>query len=135
MGEKSDGVEPGTRCDEDFLCPGCDEYGTFHEIQEEVNIIDATNNEQHLELEHIPVLNTLDNGILQVRVWRQAHPMWSDHRITTIALYDEYGDLIEEKFIDEDEEAFAEFDSSDLDDYEIRIRCSLHGTWWMRIEK
>ena len=135
MGEKSDSIEPGTRYDADFSCPWCDEYDSFHEITEEVNMIDETNDEQPLELEHVPVLHTLPDGILEIRVWRHAHPMWSDHRISTIALYDEYGDMVEEKFLDEDEIACVQFDISNLDEYEIRIRCSIHGTWGMKIEK
>lgn len=68
MGEKSDGIDAGTMVDDDFACPGCDEYGSFHEITEEVNLIDETNDEEYLELQHIPVLHTLENGKLQVRV-------------------------------------------------------------------
>ncbi len=133
MGEKNDDIAPGTRYDDNFACPGCDEYGTFQVIEEEVNMIDETNDEEFMELLHIPVRQILPNGKLQVRVWREPHPMGDDHRITTIALHDEYGDVVEEKFLDEHDEASAEFDIDDLDEYEIRIRCSLHGTWGMKI--
>jgi len=115
------------------LCPGCEECGHFHEIEEEINIIDESNQEEYLELEHIPVINILDNSMLQVRVGRESHAMWPDHRISTISLYDEYGDLIQEEFLEEDDEAMAEFDVSDFDDIEIRVRCSLHGTWSRKI--
>lgn len=133
MGEKTDGIGSGVRCDDNFLCPNCEECGYFHEIEEEVNIIDESNSEWYLELEHIPVINILENNILQVRVGRESHPMWPEHRISTVALHDEYGDLIQEEFLEEDNEAMAEFDVSDFDDVEIRVRCSLHGTWSRKI--
>jgi len=147
MGEKGDEIASGVRCDDDFVCPGCDECGGFHEIEEEINVIDETNQDEYLELEHIPVIQILPPGggkypkgdggiewkILQVRVGRESHTMWPDHRISTISLYDEYGDLIEEEFLEEDNEAMAEFDVSDFDDIEIRVRCSLHGTWSRKI--
>jgi hypothetical protein len=47
-------------------------------------------------------------------------------------LYDEYGDLIEEKFMDFDEDPIIEFDFDDLWEYEIRCRCSLHWVWWKK---
>ncbi len=133
MGEKSDGITSGIRCDDDFLCPGCEECGYFHEIEEEINIINESNQEEYLELEHIPVINILENNMLQVRVGRESHAMWPEHRISTIALHDEYGDLIREEFLEEDNEALAEFDVLDFDDVEIRVRCSLHGTWSRKI--
>jgi hypothetical protein len=43
--------------------------------------------------------------------------------------------MVEEKLLDEDEAACVQFDISNLDEYEIRIRCSIHGTWGMKIEK
>lgn len=68
MGEKNDDIAPGTRYDDNFACPGCDEYGTFQVIEEEVNMIDETNDEEFMELLHIPVRQILPNGKLQVRV-------------------------------------------------------------------
>ncbi len=142
MGEKTDGITSGVRCDDDFVCPNCEECGYFHEIEEEINIIDESNQEEYLELEHIPVINikkpvsyegAKEGVMLEVRVGRESHPMWPEHRISTIALHDEYGDLIQEEFLEEDNEAMAEFDVSDFDDIEIRVRCSLHGTWSRKI--
>lgn len=133
MGEQTDGIESGVRCDDDFLCAWCWESGHFHEIEEELNIIDATNQDQYLELEHIPVIQIKDNSLLEVRVWRESHPMWPTHRISTIAIHDEDGDMIEQQFLSEDDQAVGEFNVDGYDDIEIRIRCSLHGTWSKKI--
>jgi desulfoferrodoxin (superoxide reductase-like protein) len=67
-----------------------------------------------------------------VTIWNEIHPMWESHRITSISLYDEYEDLIEEKFMDYDEDPIVEFDFDDLGEYEIRCRCSLHWVWWKK---
>ena len=40
MGEKTDGIGSGVRCDDNFACPNCEECGYFHEIEEEINVID-----------------------------------------------------------------------------------------------
>ena len=40
-------------------------------------------------------------------------------------IYDEYGDLIEEKFLNHNLEAEIEFDISYIDDFEIRARCNI----------
>ena len=81
-----------------------------------------------LEIEHFPIFNFTEN-ILEVRVWRESHPMWAEHRVASIWLYDEYWDLIEEDFFREDDESIRKFDISDLDSWEVRIKCSIHWIW------
>lgn len=132
MGEQTDWIQSGVYCDDDFECPWCGESGYFHEIQEELNIIDASNNQWYLELEHIPVIHLRDD-ILEIRVGREPHSMWPTHRISTIAIHDEDGDMIEQQFLSEDDQAVWEFHIDGYDDIEIRIRCSLHGTWSKKI--
>jgi desulfoferrodoxin (superoxide reductase-like protein) len=58
--------------------------------------------------------------------------MWESHRIGAISLYDEYGDLIETKFMQQDIDPIVEFDFDDLAEYEIRVQCSLHWIWGKR---
>jgi desulfoferrodoxin (superoxide reductase-like protein) len=61
--------------------------------------------------------------------------MWDSHRISAVSLYDEYGDLIETKFMDYDVDPVVEFDFDDLWEYEIRVQCSLHGVWWKKFSQ
>jgi hypothetical protein len=37
--------------------------------------------------------------------------------------------LIEEKYLEMETEAVTEFYFDDLDEFEIRVKCSLHGVW------
>jgi len=113
-------------------CPICEEYDTFQGIEEEVNYID-TDDIGVLESDHMPVFNFKDDK-LEVRVWREAHVMWDDHRISSVWLYDEYGDLVEEKYIWVDEEWNIVFDVSDLDEWEVRIKCTQHWIWSRKFE-
>ena len=109
-------------------CPVCQEYDTFQGIEEEINYAEDEENLNMLEIEHFPIFNFTEN-ILEVRVWRESHPMWAEHRVASIWLYDEYWDLIEEDFFREDDESIRKFDISDLDSWEVRIKCSIHWIW------
>ncbi len=108
-------------------CPVCEEFDTFHGIDEEVNYIEDDIMDS-VELEHFPEVS-IEWDKLIVVVWWEVHPMWEDHRIASVSLYDEYGDLIEEKYLEMENEAKVEFDFDDLDEYEIRVKCSLHWVW------
>ncbi|MDP2091097.1 MAG: desulfoferrodoxin family protein [Candidatus Gracilibacteria bacterium] len=108
-------------------CPVCEEYDTFQGIEEEVNYIEDDIMDS-IELEHFPEV-TIQGDKLIVVVGGELHPMGEDHRIASVGLYDEYGDLIDEKYLEMENEARIEFDFDDLDEYEIRVKCSLHGVW------
>lgn len=108
-------------------CPVCEEYDTFQGIEEEVNYIEDDIMDS-IELEHFPEV-TIQWDKLIVVVWWELHPMWEDHRIASVWLYDEYWDLIDEKYLEMENEARIEFDFDDLDEYEIRVKCSLHWVW------
>ena len=129
-------IEPWTKFHDlwdDFHCPVCyEESDSFHEIHEEVNYIEDDDRLDLFETEHMPIVS-FDGDVLKVSVWKQPHPMWEEHRISSISLYDEYGDLVEESFLLADDEPICEFDASDLDDFEIRVNCTIHGIWWMKI--
>lgn len=109
------------------LCPVCDEYDTFHGIEEEVSYIEDDILDS-IEIDHFPEVS-INGDKLMVTVWNEIHPMWDDHRIASVSLYDEYWDLIEEKYLEMETEARVEFDFDDLDEYEIRVKCSLHWVW------
>ncbi len=55
--------------------------------------------------------------------------MWEWHRIAAVSLYDEYWDLIETNYLELETEAVTEFDFDDLDEFEIRVKCSVHWVW------
>ena len=128
-------IEKGTALDvmkDHFECPVCwDGADSFQEIIEEVLYAEDLDEMDTMELDHIPEIE-IDEGTAFVHVWKHEHVMWEDHYITSISLYDEYGDLVEEDFLVPWDGPIAEFDISDLDDFEIRCRCNQHGTWWYK---
>lgn len=116
-----------------YCCPNCyEDRDTFHEVIEEVNYIDINNNIDLIENDHFINVDIKDWNA-QVSIWRNIHPSWEDHRITEIILLDEYWDIIETKFLAEEEEPIVDFDITDIDDFEIRTRCSVHWLWWIKI--
>lgn len=118
-----------------FTCPVCWEYrDSFHEIKDEINYINDDNTSDFMELEHFIDLY-LEDDIVEVRVGKYLHPSGEEHRITEISLYDEYGDIVETKFLQVGQEPEVQFDISDIDDFEIRVRCSLHWVWGRKVER
>lgn len=117
-------IEGGTRVDELDCCPTCFEVDSFFQIREEVIYIDDDTIDK-IEREHFIEIN-YQNRKIEVTVWKNSHPMEKEHRLLSISLFDEYGDVVEEKFLKEDEDTFVVFDDYDLDDVEIRVRCSKH---------
>lgn len=119
------------------MCPSCEEFDTFQWIEEEVNYAKDIDNLELLEIEHIPQIEFLDNEWenIIVTAWLKEHPMWLENRIISISLFDEYWDLILEEFLYEDSDPVVEFDVSDLDEYEVRVKCSVHWVWGRRVEK
>jgi len=137
--EIDDNIKPWTKFDNlwnSFVCPWCSELPeVFHEIKEEINYFSEIPFDV-IEAEHF--INTeIDNKWnITITIWKWAfHPVWAEHRITSISIYDEYWDLVYEKFYQEDEDPILEFNILDLDDFEIRTRCSIHWTWGLKIER
>ena len=60
--------------------------------------------------------------------------MEKEHRILSIWLFDEYWDLVEEKFLWIDDDTVVVFDDYDLDEIEIRVRCSKHWIFGKKFE-
>lgn len=123
------------KVDNDTQCPTCGEYDIFQWIEEEVNYAKDIDNLELHELEHIPQIENIDDNNIKVFVWKIEHPMWPEHRLYSISLYDEYWDLVIEEFLHKDWVPIAEFDISDLDDYEIRAKCSIHWVWGRKVGK
>jgi desulfoferrodoxin (superoxide reductase-like protein) len=108
-------------------CPVCEEFDVFQWIEEEVNYIND-NNLYWLEIDHYPEVR-IENDKIYVTVGNEIHPMWEWHRIAAVYLYDEYWDLIEVKYLEMNTEAVIDFDFYSLDEFEIRVQCSLHWLW------
>lgn len=122
--DPSEWISPWTKIDNFEKCPVCYEYDSFHHINEEVMYIDE-NTFSRVELEHdIKIKN--DNYSIEVTIWNNTHPMTDDHRITWVWLYDEYSDIVDEKFLSIDDDSVVVFDNYDLDQFEIRVKCSEH---------
>lgn len=124
---------------EDFVCPSCYEWvDNFQEIIEEINYIDESDDDD-VSKDHTPITSIIEDResiywkVLQVFVWEQEHVMWDDHFIKSISLHYEDWEMIEEKFLDPWDDPLVEFDFDDLEEYEIRINCSLHWVWGMKI--
>lgn len=125
--DESEEIAPATKIEEIDICPACLEKDTFYQIKEEaIYIEDNTNDifeqEHFIELEH-------KNRKLNVKIWDLDHPMEKDHRILSVMLFDEYGDLVYEKFLNIWDDLNLVFDDYDLDEVEIRVKCSKHGNF------
>ncbi len=138
-GEIDENIAAWTKFEElwdTFVCPVCWELPeVFHEIKEEINYLweipfDA------LEAEHFINTEFLWSEKIKITVWKwDSHPVWLEHRISSIWIYDEYWDIVFEKFFADEEDAILEFDISDLDDFEVRTRCTIHWVWGVKIER
>lgn len=130
-GEWDEVIKQWTRfekLDYSFVCPVCwEEKDGFQEIIEEINYV-SEDPYDHLEIDHYLEIDKIWD-ILKVIIGNEIHPMGESHRITSVSLYDEYGELIEEIFLKFDEDPTVEFQFDDLWEFEIRCRCSLHGVW------
>jgi desulfoferrodoxin (superoxide reductase-like protein)/rubredoxin len=159
--DREEGLEAGMKIGDIGRCPNCEEYDSFQWIKEEINYAEDYENLKLLEIEHIPQIKEItspqpspqgegeEQGTplsckergwgwgctqkIEVFIWASQHPMWEDHRITSICLYDEYGDLVIEEFLLPDDDPSIEFDVSDLDEYEVVAKCSIHWYWWRKI--
>ncbi|MCH2188229.1 rubredoxin [Candidatus Gracilibacteria bacterium] len=141
-GDEQEGILPGTLIENIHTCPQCGEYESFQGVQEEVNYLDYSSlplGEEaitSLEAEHMIQWEDVGDDTILVKVGQpDFHATGEDHRITTLELYDEYGDRADVKFFASEEIPETEFDTSGMDKFEIRAKCSLHGTWGIKCEK
>jgi len=123
------------RVDDFTICPSCEEKNTFQGIEEVVNYPENEENLEFLEIQHYPKIDLIDEKKQIIKVSFENHPMWIEHKIISIWLYDEYWDLIREELILEESIPEVEFDVFDFDEYEIRVKCSIHWVWGRKIIK
>lgn len=118
-------------------CPVCGTYDSFQWIEEEINIIEGPDEKLFwLEKEHNPCIEIKQTNwqeILEVSV--PHHSSEEGHRISSISLYDEYNDLIEEHFIPSWSYPAAQFEISSFDEFRLVVRCNLHGLWSKSFER
>ncbi len=117
-----------------YTCPVCSELpDIFHEIKEEINYIQKSTIDK-LEQSHFIDIKSIDKDNIKISIWKEEiHPCWLEHRITSIWLYDEYWDIVDEVFLEEDMPPETDFDISDLDEYEVRVRCTIHWVWARKV--
>lgn len=136
LGDKEEWILAWTRFDtlwDMFECPVCHETGDyFHELKEQVNYfpVNISESEQRLlspiEKEHFPHIENADEWYIKIRI---DHPMEQEHFISSLSLVDDTWDIIEEEFLTPESVAEVEFNITDLDEYEVRVKCNLHGSW------
>lgn len=129
--DKAEAIDSGEKIEEGNMCPICEEYDCFHPIEEQVHYVDETDLE--ITQDHFPAI-IIKSDAIRVVIGREPHPMGDNHRIGSVSLYDEYGDLIEEKFLEIDDEPVVEFFDHGLDEFEVRVKCSLHGVWGRKVK-
>lgn len=116
--------------DEFWKCPSCSEWKDyFHEITQSLQEIYSMENITPEEERHVPFYRQEDWKIY-VTMWIEDnnHPSGDDHFIEYIWIFDEYWDEIEIiNFPDLDNEVI--FNVQDLDFFEVRASCNLHGVW------
>lgn len=123
--DKWEWIESWTKIEYLSPCPVCLEYDTFNHINEEVIYIEE-NTKDLYEMSHFIEAEKKDWKIL-ITIGHDVHPMWEEHRISWIWIYDEYWDLVTEEFLWIDFETSIEFEDYDLDEFEIRIKCTQHN--------
>lgn len=115
--------------DYDWCCPICwEDKDNFIEIKEEILTVDDLENMSELEATHLPKI-TVDLDNVLVEVWYIEHSMVEWHFISSVWLYDEYWDKVYEDFLDIWKKPEIVFDISDLDSFEIRVKCNTHWLW------
>lgn len=120
-----DSIEAWTKIEDIETCPSCYEYDTFSHITEEITYLDSEFFFDSIEQEHDIEIEKIDNN-LSITIWWNSHPMWDDHRIAWVWLFDEYWDLVEENFLSENDDTIVIFEDYDLDEFEIRVKCTQH---------
>lgn len=75
---------------------------------------------------HVPVV-TKENNLITVKVGSEEHPMTDDHFIEWIELVTP--DRTYRKFLQPSDSPKAEFSALNLDDFQVRQYCNIHGLW------
>lgn len=133
--DETEGIEAGTKIEDIQVCPSCGEIDSFLFVNEEVNYVDESTTDLK-ELEHFIEAKKLENWEIFIIISDWEHPMEPEHKIASVSLFDEYGELIEEKFLKEENAHIWEqiFSDYGLDIFEIRVKCNKHWVFARRFE-
>lgn len=126
-------IKPWTKIENIKICPICWEEDSFYFVNEEANYLDE-NTSTLKELDHFIELEKLDHWKLKVIISENEHSMEKEHRIASVSIFDEYGELVEEKFLEEDFSWDIILEDYDLGDFEIRIKCNRHWVFARKFE-
>lgn len=74
---------------------------------------------------HVPVVN-INNGVVNVKIGEQPHPMTAEHHISWVAIETDNGYLI--KYLKENQEPVVDFITND-NVIATYAYCNLHGLW------
>lgn len=135
LGLEEEYIEPHTsfwEISEDFICPVCHspkEY--FSRIEEEINYAWEDEILSEADLIHFPVVKVDEKkDEIKVFFWKwELHPMVSGHFISTVSLYDEYKELVEQKFFSPWDDCYTTFPLQWLDEFEVVIKCNMHWSF------
>lgn len=130
--DESEEIKPGTKIENLEFCPVCFEKDNFSGIKEEINYLNDWINDK-IEKEHNIEAQIIENKI-KIIIWDKKHSMEKEHKIASIWLYDEYWDLVEEKFLQEASSLKQVFENYYLDIFEIRIKCNKHWIFAKKFE-
>lgn len=126
-------IDAGTAFDElgeEFYCPMCaGEKEYFAELQEEINYALNPENLTALESEHWPIIIDRQDDWVKIQIWEKIHESHEEHYISSVVLFDEYNDIIDEIILLSSQEAIVECDVDVDEIYEIRVHCVTHGIW------
>ncbi len=126
-------IEAWTNIEDFENCPSCWEFDSFMFVKEEVNYLDEFTKDIK-ELEHFIEIEKSENDKIKVIIAEAEHPMDENHRIASVSVFDEYWDLVEEKFLKDELESETILDNYNLEDFEIRVKCNKHWVFARKFE-
>lgn len=106
-----------------FYCPNCfSSKEDFISPKEEIIYLDKDSS-TIVEAIHYPKMNIVWDE-LEFEIWEEPHPVTPEHFIKKVALFDNVGDILEEKKFNSKTKPAWKFDLSYLDEFEIRVYCN-----------
>lgn len=114
---------------ESWICPHCwEKKDNF--IETPINIQELSQWKWITEQEssHIPFYKEQDNRIIiQIGPTDNPHEIEENHFIEYVGLFEMDGEIIELQL--QPEENIITFKNPEVDEYEVRLSCNIHGVW------
>lgn len=115
--------------DESWICPQCGEEKDGF-IETPVNIQELSHKGAITEQEssHIPFYTEQwEKIIIQIGTTDNPHEIEENHFIEYVWLFETDGEIIELKL--QPEEGVIIFENPQINEYEVRLSCNIHGVW------